>query len=61
MHIATNNDTVKPDTETPGSAVATQAPDDGYVGRHRPHRLGLLRPRVRVSQLAERGGQPQAS
>ncbi len=59
--LATNNDTVNPDTEAPAAAVATDATDSGYVGKHRPHRLGLLRPRVRVSQLAERGGQPQAS
>lgn len=48
------------DTATGGSAEPAKSADSAdpadsdYVGKHRPHRMSMLRSRVRVSQLAER-------
>jgi hypothetical protein len=34
--------------------------DSDYVGKHRPHRMPMLRSRVRVSQLTERDSDAQS-
>jgi hypothetical protein len=59
MQLITNRPGTKPATTGPAAPMASAAavgdangPD--YVGKHRPHRLALLRQRVRVSQLANR-------
>ena len=33
---------------------ASDSSASDYVGKHRPHRMSLLRPRVRVSKLSDR-------
>jgi hypothetical protein len=38
-----------------GQTALADDNDSEYVGKHRPHRMALLRPRVRVGQLADRG------
>jgi hypothetical protein len=46
-----------------GNGTVTGDPDNSsdsdYVGKHRPHRMSVLRSRVRVSQLAERDSDAQ--
>ena len=36
--------------------AATDTAGDEYVGRHRPHRMGLLHPRGRAGAIIERDG-----
>jgi hypothetical protein len=45
--------TTKSDVDTTADSN-TNAIDDSYVGKHRPYRMSLLHPRVRVSRLAGR-------
>jgi hypothetical protein len=42
---------------TTGDSV--NASDSDYVGKHRPHRMPMLRSRVKVSQLAARDSDSQ--
>jgi hypothetical protein len=61
MQLATNADAKTANAQNqPVAASAGNESDSGYVGKHRPHRLSL-RPRVRVSQLAERETASKAS
>ena len=39
--------------------VITDDNDSEYVGKHRPHRMSLLHPRVRVGRLSGRTASPK--
>jgi hypothetical protein len=42
------------DAQSDASASTVEPADPGYVGKHRPSRMSLMRQRVRVNQLANR-------
>ncbi len=46
--------------KTDGGSMVTEDDESEYVGKHRPHRMSLLHPRVRVGRLAGRS-QPAAA
>jgi hypothetical protein len=41
------------DTQTNANATADAPVDPGYVGKHRPSRMALMRQRVRVSHVGK--------